>query len=170
MSAKCLPIEVNGWSCPCICDHCTEVTWAWFLCPRQTGRSFLLGLDFLETNNCYQVFSRVQLKIDSHNFVPLFHKQFDYDLDNVSRVFSTETLSVLPGHTKLIPAHIPNYWKRPPIQICALFQPQTSSKQITKCLHQIFFWFLTLTTKPEKRSRYTETLRSDFPKLNHKPW
>ena len=31
--------------------------------------------------------------------------------------------SVSPGHTRIIPAHIPN-WKRPPIQVCALFEPK----------------------------------------------
>ena len=33
------------------------------------------------------------------------------------------TLSVPPGHTRIIPAHIPN-WKRPPMQVCALFEPK----------------------------------------------
>ena len=33
------------------------------------------------------------------------------------------TLSVPPGHTRIIPVHIPN-WKRPPIQVCALFEPK----------------------------------------------
>ena len=35
----------------------------------------------------------------------------------------TETLSVPPGHTRIIPAYIPN-WKRYPIQVCALFEPK----------------------------------------------
>ena len=38
-------------------------------------------------------------------------------------MISTETLSVPPGHTRIIPAHIPN-WKRPPIQVCTLFEPR----------------------------------------------
>ena len=32
-------------------------------------------------------------------------------------------LSVPPGHTRIIPAHIPN-WKRPPLPVCALFEPK----------------------------------------------
>ena len=83
----------------------------------------LLGLDFLETNKCDPLFSCMKLKPDSNSFVPLYHKQFDYGNDNVFRVISTETLSVPPGHTRIIPAHIPN-WKRPPIQVCALFEPR----------------------------------------------
>ena len=83
----------------------------------------LLGLDFLETNKCDPLFSCMKLKLDSNSFVPLYHKRFDYGNDNVFRVISTETLSVPPGHTRIIPAHIPN-WKRPPIQVCALFEPK----------------------------------------------
>ena len=83
----------------------------------------LLGSDFLETNKCNPLFSGMKLKLDSNSFVPLYHKQFEYGHDNVFRVIATETLSVLPGHTRIIPAHIPN-WKRPPIQICALFEPK----------------------------------------------
>ena len=65
----------------------------------------------------------MKLKLDSNSFVPLYHKHFDYGNDNVFRVISTETLSVPPGHTRIIPAHIPN-WKRPLIQVCALFEPK----------------------------------------------
>ena len=53
----------------------------------------------------------------------MYHKQFEYGNDKVFRVISTETLSVPPGHTRIIPAHIPN-WKRPPTQVCALFEPK----------------------------------------------
>ena len=83
----------------------------------------LLGLDFLETNKCDPLFSCMKLKLDSNSFVPLYHKQYDQGNDNVFRVISTETLSVPPGHTRIILAHIPN-WKRPPIQVCALFEPK----------------------------------------------
>ena len=81
----------------------------------------LLGLDFLETNKCDPLFSCMKLKLNSNSFVPLYHKQFDCGNDNVFRVISTETLSIPPGHTRIIPAHIPK-WKRPPIQICTLFE------------------------------------------------
>ena len=83
----------------------------------------LPGLDFLETNKCDPFFSCMKLKLDSNSFVPLYHKQFEYGHDNVFRVISTETLSVPPAHTRIIPAHIPN-WKRPPIQVCAIFEPK----------------------------------------------
>ena len=83
----------------------------------------LLGLDFLERNKCDPLFSCMKLKLDSNSFLPLYHKKFDYGHDNVFRVISTETLSVPPGRTRILPAHIPN-WKRPPIQVCALFEPK----------------------------------------------
>ena len=83
----------------------------------------LLGLDFLETNKCDPLFSCMKLKLDSNSFVPLYHKQFDYGNDNVFRVISLETLSVPPGHTRIIPSHIPSR-KRVPIQLCALFEPK----------------------------------------------
>ena len=83
----------------------------------------LLGLDILEKNKCDPLFSCMKLQIDSNSFVPLYHKQYKYGHDNVFRVISTETLSVPPGHTRIIPAHIPN-WKRPPTQVCALFEPK----------------------------------------------
>ena len=83
----------------------------------------LLGLDFLETNKCNPLFSCMKLQLDSHSFFPLGHKKFDYGHDNVFRVVSTETLSVPPRHTRIVPAHIPN-WKRPLIQVCALFEPK----------------------------------------------
>ena len=65
----------------------------------------------------------MKLKLDSNSSVPLYYKQFDYGNDNVFRVISTETLSVPPGQKRIIPAHIPN-WKRPPIQLYALFEPR----------------------------------------------
>ena len=94
----------------------------------------LLGLDFLETKKCDPLFSCTKLQLDSHSFVPLYHKQFDYGHDNVFRVILTETLSVPPGHTRINPAHIPN-WKRPPIQVCALFEPKIKFDRsvCTKC-------------------------------------
>ena len=81
----------------------------------------LPGLDFLETNKCYPLFSCMKLKLDSNSFVPLYQKQFEYGHDDVFRVIPTETLTVPPGHTRIIPAHIPN-WRRPPIQVWALFE------------------------------------------------
>ena len=83
----------------------------------------LLGLDFLDINKFDPLFSCMKLKLDSNSFVPLYHKQFSYGNDEFFEVISTETLSVPPGHTRILPAHIPN-WKRPPIQICAILEPK----------------------------------------------
>ena len=73
----------------------------------------LLGLDFRETNKCVPLFSCTKLELDSHSSVTLYHKHFDYGHDNVFQVISTETLSVPPGHTKIIPAHIYNRNRHP---------------------------------------------------------
>ena len=83
----------------------------------------LLGLDFPETNKCDPLSSCMKLQLDSNSFVLLDHKQFEHSHDNVFRVILTETLLVTPGHTNVVPAHIHN-WKRPPIQVCALFEPK----------------------------------------------
>ena len=83
----------------------------------------LLGLDFLETKKRDPLLSCMKLQIHSNSFVPSYHKKFEYGHDNVFRVISTETLSVPPGHTRIIPAHIPNR-KRPPLKVCAVFKPK----------------------------------------------
>ena len=99
----------------------------------------LLVLDFLETNKCDPLFSCTKLKLDSNSFVPLYHKQFEYGHDNVFRVISTETISVLPGHSRIIPAHIPN-WKRPLIQVCELFDPEDKFEPNDKvCAPNVIF-------------------------------
>ena len=87
----------------------------------------LLGLDYLETKKCDPLFSCMKLKLDSNSFAPLYRKQYKYGHDIVFRVISTETHSVPPGHTRVIPTHIPN-WKQPPIQVCVLFEPKTNLK------------------------------------------
>ena len=98
-----------------------------------------LGLDFLETSEKEQLFSCMKIQLDSHSFVTLYHKKFDHGHDNVCRVISTETLSVPPGHTRTIPAHIPN-WKRSSIKICALFEPMDKFEQNNEVsLPNVFF-------------------------------
>ena len=121
-AANGLPIEVNG-----------VVRVPVVLGPKSYEHDFcvadkseadcLLGLDFPEKNKGDPPFSGMKLHLDSHSFVPLYHKKFDYGLDKVFRVISIETLSVPPGQSRIILAHIPN-WKRPPIIVCALFEPE----------------------------------------------
>ena len=66
----------------------------------------------------------MELKLDSGNSVPLYHKKFDeYGVDTIFRVVASETLSVASGHVTLIPAHIPSF-KCPPIPLCAVFAPK----------------------------------------------
>ena len=86
---------------------------------EQSEADCLLGLDFLEKHKCDPLFSRMELKLDSGNSVPLYHKKFDdYGVDTIFRVVASETLSVPSGHVTLIPAHIPSF-KCPPIPLCA---------------------------------------------------
>ena len=95
----------------------------------------LLGFGFLEINKCDPLFSRLELKLHSHTFVPLYHKRFYYGQNNIFRVSSTETLSVPPGHVKLIPAHIPDL-KQPPIQTFAMFEPRQINESKSNVLIQ----------------------------------
>ena len=121
-AANGLPIEVK--SVVCVPVVIGPKSYEHDLCVLDRSEAdCLLGLDFLETNKCDPLFSCMKLQLDSNSFVPLYHKQFEYGQDNAFRVISTATLSVPPGHTRIIPAHIPN-WKRPPIQVCALFEPK----------------------------------------------
>ena len=84
-AANGLPIEVKG-----------VVRVSVIIAPKSIEHDFcvldkseadcLLGLDFLETNNCDPLFSRTQLKIAEHTFVPSYHEHFDYGHDNIFRV------------------------------------------------------------------------------------
>ena len=67
----------------------------------------------------------------SHNFVILHRKQFNYGHENIFRVTSMETLSVLSGHTRIIPAQIPN-WQQPLIKFFALFERKDKFKRINE--------------------------------------
>ena len=121
-AANGLPIEVKG----VVCVHVVigPNSYESDLCVLEKSKAdCLLGLDFLETNKCDPLFSWMKLQLDSHSFVLLYHKKFDYGHNNVFRVISTEMLSVPHGHTRIIPVHIPN-WKQPPAQFCALFEPK----------------------------------------------
>ena len=65
----------------------------------------------------------MQLKIDSHTFVPLYHKQFDCGHDKVYRIILTETLSVPTGHTKKHPCPH-SQLETTPNTNCALLEPR----------------------------------------------
>ena len=83
----------------------------------------LLGLDFLEVNKCDPLFSRMELRLDPTHSVSMYHKKFEYYANTVFRVVATENTLVPAGHTKVLPAHIPQ-WKRPPTTLHAIFEPQ----------------------------------------------
>ena len=67
----------------------------------------LLGLDFLETNNCGALFSERKLKIDKSTLVPLYRKQFSFDEKQVYRVVALEKVSIPPQHVMIVPGTIP---------------------------------------------------------------
>ena len=91
---------------------------------ENTETDCLLGLDFLESNQCDPLFSRMELRLDPSHSVRMYHKTFDYHTNTAFRVVATETTLVPAGHTKILPAHIPN-WKRPPVTLNAVFEPQS---------------------------------------------
>ena len=92
---------------------------------ENTETDCLLGLDFLESNQCDPLFSRMELRLDPSHSVRMYHKIFDYHTNTVFRVVATETTLVRAGHTKILPAHIPN-WKRPPVTLNAVFEPKSN--------------------------------------------
>ena len=96
---------------------------------ENTETDCLLGTRFPGKNQCCPLFSRMELRLDRSHSVRLYHKTFDYHTNTVFRFVATETTLVPAGHTKILPAHIPN-WKRPPVTLNAVFEPQ--SKVSTK--------------------------------------
>ena len=66
----------------------------------------LLGLDFLETNNCDALFSEGKLKIDRNTLVPLYRKQFSFDEKQVYRVVALEKVSIPPQHVLIVPGTV----------------------------------------------------------------
>ena len=82
----------------------------------------LLGLDFLETNNCDALFSEDKLNIDRNIMVPLYRKQFSFDEKQAYRVVALEQVSIPPQHVMIVPGTIPG-WEAPPVARVALFEP-----------------------------------------------
>ena len=82
----------------------------------------LLGLDFLETNNCDALFSKRKLKIDKNILVPLYRKQFSFYEKQVYRLVALEKVSILPQHVMIVPGTIPGC-RAPPVARVALFEP-----------------------------------------------
>ena len=82
----------------------------------------LIGLDFLEDHNCDPMFSKKKLLICDTTSVPLYLKKFEIPYDKVFCVVSRDASSNPSGHTAVVPAFIPD-WKRPPIALTALFEP-----------------------------------------------
>ena len=82
----------------------------------------LIGLDFLEDHKCDPMFSKRKLLIGDTASVPLYHMKFEIPYNKVFRVASQDTISIPSGHSAVVPAFIPD-WKRPPIALAALFEP-----------------------------------------------
>ena len=87
----------------------------------------LIGLDFLEDHQCDPLFSQKKLRVNDDTFVPLYHKVYTIQTDQVFRVASTDNVWIPAGHSMIIPAHIPG-WKRPPIELAAVFEPHERFK------------------------------------------
>ena len=82
----------------------------------------LLGLDFLETNNCDALFSEGKLKIDRNILVPLYRKRFSFDEKQYYRVVALGKVSIPPQHVMIVPGTILG-WKTTPVARVALFDP-----------------------------------------------
>ena len=91
---------------------------------ENTETDCLLGLDFLESNQCDRLFSRMELSLDPSHSVRMYQKTFHYHTKTVFRVVATGTTLVPAGLTKIPPAHIPN-WRRPPVTLNAVFELQS---------------------------------------------
>ena len=82
----------------------------------------LIGLDFLEHHQCDPLFSKKKRRATDDAFVPLYHKVYTIQTDHVFRVVSTDIVWIPSGHSMIIPTHITG-WKRPPIELAAVFEP-----------------------------------------------
>ena len=120
-SAKQMPIQIKGpVSVPIkIGSKAYEHT---FYVLKEEASDCLLGLDFLETNNCEALFSEGKLKTDRNILVPFYRKQFSFDEKQVERVVALEKVSIPPQHVRVVPGTIPG-WKVPPVARVALFEP-----------------------------------------------
>ena len=82
----------------------------------------LIGLDFLEDHQCDPLSSKKQLLVNDDTFVPLYHKVYTIQTDQVNRIVSAVNVWIPAAHSMIIPAHIPG-WKRPPQESAAVFDP-----------------------------------------------
>ena len=57
----------------------------------------------------------------------MYHKVYTTQTDQVFQIVSTDNVWIPAGHSLIIPAHIPG-WKRPPIELAAVFEPHERFK------------------------------------------
>ena len=82
----------------------------------------LLGLDFLETNNCDSLFSEGKLKNDRNTLVPVYKKQSSFNEKQFYRVVALEKVAIPPQHVMIVSGTIPGC-KAPPLVRVVLFEP-----------------------------------------------
>ena len=87
----------------------------------------LLGLDFVEDQQCNPLFSKKSLRVNDDTYVPLYHKVHTIQTDEAFRVGSTDNVWIPAGHSVIIPAHNPG-WRRPPIELAGVFEPHERFK------------------------------------------
>ena len=87
----------------------------------------LIGLNFLEDHQCDPFFSKKKMRVTDDAFVPLCHKVYTIQTDQVFRVVSTDNVWIPSCHSMIIPTHIPG-WRRPPIELAAVFEPHERFK------------------------------------------
>ena len=70
---------------------------------------------------------RKKLRLNDVTFFPLYHTVYTIQTDQVFRVVSIDNVWIPAGHSMIIPAHIPG-WRRPPIELAAVFEPHERFK------------------------------------------
>ena len=89
-----------------------------------------IGLDFLEDHQCDPLTSKKKLRLNDDTCVPLYHKVYSIETDQVFRVVATDSVLVAASHSMIKPAHIPE-WKRSPIDLANVFEPHERFKVLT---------------------------------------
>ena len=93
-----------------------------FYVSLEAASDCVLGLNFLETNNCDALSSDGKLIIDGNTLVPLYRKQFSFNQKQVYRIVALEKVSIRPQNVMIVPGTFPG-WKVPPVARVALFEP-----------------------------------------------
>ena len=80
-----------------------------------------IRLIFLEDHQGYPLFLKTKLRVNDDNFVPLCHKVYSIQTDQVFRLVSTDKVWTPACHSMIIIVHITG-WKRPTMELAAVLE------------------------------------------------